>query len=193
MSLLPPGLNSSGEWTVPYEHMAKSRPRKLLRSDTRRIVDFAAVVLVSQPAPAQPLVISVFDDIGVDIAVDPNPVAQVLAVAVFDAVVLCDVEPLDASRFDAIIVSSDGWAQLLPESEVYALGNLPVAQGSRMVTITHNLNNSAAVLTSAYGVKAAPGWFPKVGVLAKTANTIVIGFDIPAPVGASLDWRVQDA
>jgi len=74
--------------------------------------------------------------------------------------------------------------------EVYTTQTQGVTQGAVSLVLTHSLNDANARLVSAYP-KAASGWYASVTVVAQTINDMTVRFSIPAPAGASLDWRVD--
>jgi hypothetical protein len=77
--------------------------------------------------------------------------------------------------------------------EVYYQTTLVLGQGLSSVVVTHGLTDANAKLSSAYGVHPS-GWYVKASVLAKTLQTMTLGFDVPVPPGgASLDLRIQDS
>lgn len=63
-----------------------------------------------------------------------------------------------------------------------------VSAGATALTVTHNLNNSAAVM-----VKATPSWNTVIYINgAKTSTTIPLAFENPVPTGGgTVDIEVQ--
>lgn len=53
-------------------------------------------------------------------------------------------------------------------------------------TVTHNLDDSAAVVT-----KILPNWAARAYWVSKTVDTVVIGFAVPAPASALMDVVVE--
>lgn len=74
--------------------------------------------------------------------------------------------------------------------EVYTANTQNVTPGATTFVLNHGLNDINARLTSCYAIHP-DGWFTEATVIAKTLNDMTVSFSIPAPPGASLDWRVD--
>ena len=66
-------------------------------------------------------------------------------------------------------------------------GSSTVGSGTSVHSITHSLNNSAAIMTA-----AVPNWNTTVWVASRAANDLTVYFGTEVGSGGGLlDWRVQ--